>query len=645
MMPDLIWKIICFGYLFLFPIAALPKEPESINQNPDLIEEQANHIAPSHPVKRPSVFRTEDEAAIHKRWKTLDNPESDGWTTEAFANSAAKKLKKVGQFISKIDAFSDESSTLLQGVVNKDFRCGPLLPPYLQTVYSDAIFKVRRTDDQSKKVSNNTVEFKGAKGLSMALLDLCKPFSGATEIRTKFKIFRVIPSAQQIVTRQYVEIVAHKDNGCVEQHATWEARWKTNPENPEGEITLDHLTCIDFEQVTSNVEGGSLFSDCTQSLLGKNPCFGDQFQRGYAFWLLGVPHMRYHTSERMGHPGLAIADVNGDQLDDIYVCQEQGLPNRLFLQQKDGTAIEAAHDWGCDWLQATRGALFVDLDNDGDQDLVGTFLGGTVLASNEGGKFRVRQVLPTGDDMFAIAAADVDNDGDIDVYTTAYYPDKYLDRGSSSGLPASGESFVYHDANGGGENRLLRNDISGDDWLFTDITNASGLGANNSRFSFAAGWEDYDNDGDQDLYVANDYGRDNFYRNDGGTFTDIAADVGAEDAASGMSVSWSDYDHDGRMDVYISNMWSSAGNRIAFQPEFKKNAPLSVKKRLQRFARGNTLLKNASDSDFEDVSKKAGVEMGRWAWGSLFADINNDGWEDILIANGFITKDADGGDL
>ena len=154
-----------------------------------------------------------------------------------------------------------------------------------------------------------------------------------------------------------------------------------------------------------------------------------------------------------------------------------------------------------------------------------------------------------------------------------------------------------------------------------------------------------DNDGDQDLYVANDYGRDNLYRNDNGTFKDIAADVGAEDAASGMSVSWSDYDHDGRMDIYISNMWSAAGNRIAFQPDFKKNAPPEVKQRLQRFARGNTLLKNDSDSRFEDVSKKAGVEMGRWAWGSLFADINNDGWDDILIANGFITKNADSGDL
>jgi hypothetical protein len=92
-------------------------------------------------------------------------------------------------------------------------------------------------------------------------------------------------------------------------------------------------------------------------------------------------------------------------------------------------------------------------------------------------------------------------------------------------------------------------------------------------------------------------------------------------------------------------MWSSAGNRIAFQPHFKQHAPAEVKKRLQRFARGNTLLRNTSKARFEDVSRKAGVEMGRWAWGSLFADVNNDGWDDILIANGFITKDDDGGDL
>ena len=92
-------------------------------------------------------------------------------------------------------------------------------------------------------------------------------------------------------------------------------------------------------------------------------------------------------------------------------------------------------------------------------------------------------------------------------------------------------------------------------------------------------------------------------------------------------------------------MWSSAGNRITFQPEFKADADEEIKNRLQRFARGNTLLHNNGDQTFRDTSKAAGVAMGRWAWSSQLADINNDGWEDILIANGYLTGDDAGGDL
>ena len=593
--------------------------------------------------EKQSVLKTKDATALKEQWESLDNPESDGWATEAFTAAALKKLKTIGSFIEQINTDSNESRDELNRIVVKDFECSPLLPVQLSTIYQDQIFEVQRAElKQKEKIASGTRDYQGASGFQAAIRSLCKPFQGASQLRTKFKIFRVQFDGNEAVTRNYVEIIGLKENGAIEQHATWETRWKVDSnESP----LIEQLKLVDFEQVKSTVSGGPLFADCTTSLLSKNPCFEDQFQRGYGYWMLGVPYTRYQITEMMGHPGIAIADVNGDQLEDLYVCQEQGLPNRLFLQQQDGTALEVSHEWGCDWLQASRSALFVDLDNDGDQDLLTNFLGGVVIASNEGNKFTVRRVLPTGDDMVALAAADFDNDGDVDVYTTSYYADKQLSERQSAGLPASGNAFVYHDANVGGKNRLLRNDINGEDWSFIDITQPSGLDANNTRFSFAASWEDYDNDGDQDLYVANDYGRDNLYRNDSGTFKDIAADVGAEDAASGMSVSWSDYDHDGRMDVYISNMWSAAGNRIAFQPEFKKNAPPEVKQRLQRFARGNTLLKNETDSHFEDVSKQAGVEMGRWAWGSLFADINNDGWDDILIANGFITKDADSGDL
>ena len=110
-----------------------------------------------------------------------------------------------------------------------------------------------------------------------------------------------------------------------------------------------------------------------------------------------------------------------------------------------------------------------------------------------------------------------------------------------------------------------------------------------------------------------------------------------------MSVSWGDANRDGRMDLYVGNMFSAAGGRIARQSAFSPSSTDEERDALLRFARGNTLLMQ-QEGGFADQSLSAGVTMGRWAWSSLFADINNDGWEDLLVANGYITT-PDSGDL
>ena len=290
---------------------------------------------------------------------------------------------------------------------------------------------------------------------------------------------------------------------------------------------------------------------------------------------------------------------------------------------------------GVDWLDGTRGVLLVDLDNDGDQDLVCGSIGFVVFAENDGsGRFTIRELAETSDDTVSLTAADYDSDGDVDVFVCVYFKD---------GDPADpqdrtfvgGGGFVFHDANDGGQNNLLRNEGG---WRFSDVTEAVGLDVDNRRYSFAAAWEDYDNDGDQDLYVANDFGRNCLYRNEGGAFTNVAPEAEVEDRASGMSVAWGDYDRDGWMDLYVSNMYSSAGGRIAFQERFKPGAG-DVKRHLQRFARGNTLFHNSGDGSFDDVSLETDVTMGRWAWSSNFVDLNADGWEDLVVANGYITTE------
>ena len=124
----------------------------------------------------------------------------------------------------------------------------------------------------------------------------------------------------------------------------------------------------------------------------------------------------------MTNPGVAIGDVNGDGLDDLYVCQETGLPNRLFIQNPDGTASDQSASWGVDWLHSSRSALLIDLDNDSDQDLVVAILGGVVIAENDGeGRFHLRDVLKTSEDTMSLSAVDYDMDGRLDIYVCVYY--------------------------------------------------------------------------------------------------------------------------------------------------------------------------------------------------------------------------------
>ena len=569
-------------------------------------------------------------------WQQFDNPSRDGWSSEVFAEAASKSLQQLGKWI---DDPQHISASDLEKMALSSFQCEPLLPVMLMVVLDTPHLVVERFNAQTP--THSVVPFSGPTGLGEAIRQLAAPFQNATDVRTKFKIFKVLPQGDTILTEQYVELTGQLPRGVLEQHATWQAVWDhQDPTAPK----LLTLRLTDFEQVRSKQSGKTLFADATDSVIGHNAAYQAQMLRGMNHWLLRIPNSG--SLANFGHPGLATGDINGDGLEDLYVCQEHGLPNRLFLQNPDGTADEVSSTWGVDWLENTRSALLIDLDNDGDQDLVLGLLGGVALASNENGqRFKLRQILPTSKDVTSLSAADYDRDGDLDLYTAVYYADDVIFAADEAGGPASARNLVYHDANIGGRNTLFRNDIAANSWNFVDATAETGLEANNHRYSLASAWEDFDNDGDQDLYVANDYGRDSLYQNQNGHFEDIGDTAGAEDAASGMSVTWADLDHDGWMDAYVGNMWSSAGNRIAFQPEFKADAKQGIKNRLQRFARGNTLLRNNRNQSFTDISSEAGVAMGRWAWSSQLADINNDGWKDVLIANGYLTGNDDGGDL
>ena len=553
-----------------------------------------------------------------------DDPSADGWETEVLATNAGRQLKALG------DLFFKEGSADLAALLAPGFTCEPLVPSGMRPVLEDDLVLVERPASSTPGPARE-------KALESALAEIRKlsGSGGGNHQDVEFKVVGVSPGStgNTFQTKVIFSLSFSTGKALIEHHATWLVDWNHGPGQADLP-TLTHLAVRDFSRTTTK-RTTPLYSDVTASALGDTPCYHSQLGLGLNHWLGRLPVRA--MLNRFGTPGLALGDVNGDGLEDLYLCQEPGLPNRLFLQKPDGTAEEASAAWGVDWIDDSRSALFLDLDNDGDQDLVVALYGVLIVARNEDRKrFTVATALPCNPSTTSLAAADYDRDGLLDLYVCGYVQD---DGGASIG--AADDRFVYHDAENGAPNSLFRNDGN---LAFHDVTASTGLDQNNQRWSFAASWEDYDDDGDQDLYVANDYGRNNLYRNDGGKFVDVAASAGVEDSASGMSAAWGDYDRDGRMDLYVANMFSAAGSRITTQEQFKTGTREEIRDRFRRFARGNTLFRNTGEG-FEDVSVEAGVTLGRWAWSSNFVDLNNDAWPDLVVANGYLSSETDSGDL
>ena len=557
------------------------------------------------------------------KWNAIDNPSEDGWKTEALAEYANKKLKQLG------DLFFNDGT--LETIITSDFSTDPLSPKELKTMLSKDSIIIQSADIQS-----NTKK-EGAEHLQKELVSTRNQTSELPEERyIKFKIVGIdLKSDQETFNTKVLFNINYKTNSnIVQKNAVWSINWKGLDEHTK----ISDITIQSFSQAIRQ-KAFPLFTEITESVIGENSCYTTQLAHGMNHWLTRAPVRA--MLNRFGTPGISIGDVNGDGLDDFFLCQEPGLPNRLFIQQKDGKALELSKEWGVDWIEDSRSSVIADFDNDGDQDLAVACYGMVVIANNNNQRgFEPVTVLRTSWSTSSLAAADYDNDGLIDLYVCAYVNE---DNGDSIGTGSN--EFVYHDAENGAANTLFKNTTKDTGNLsFIDVTEEAGLNINNSRWSFAASWEDYDNDGDQDLYVANDYGRNNLYNNDKGKFTDLASETNSEDSASGMSVSWADYDRDGNMDLYVSNMFSAAGNRITNQKQFKNSTQQSVRERFRRFARGNTLLRNTGQI-FQDTSLSAGVNMGRWAWGSNFIDFNNDTFPDLIVANGYLTSKSESGDL
>jgi hypothetical protein len=534
---------------------------------------------------------------------TRVDPAADDWRSEALAAEAEGRLRELARWLGS--PAGEPPAQLLAA----DARATRLAPEGL----------ARRTLHGGIEIARGAPDSRTERAAS-ALHDLVGRFAGARSRRVEIAIVGVDVESAALRTRARVETAAVLADGrLAQQTAEWTVEWTVNAGPPGLQIAAIRLES--FEEASRQAP---LLRDATAAVLGAELAGSERLARGGEHWYgridgLGEPNF-------LGSNGIAIGDVDGDGREDLYVAMGTGLPNLLLVQQPDGSVRDVAAQAGVAWLDDTKGVLLADTDGDGDRDLLLAMGPMIVLAKNDGrGRFErfLGMRAPTPGAFHSLSAADYDVDGDLDVFGTRLVE------------PALGEDvpLPLYDATNGRTSHLMRND--GND-RFTDVTREVGLDAGHARFATIGVWGDPDGDGEPDLVVVNAFGRSALYRNDGGRFTDVAREVGAGEPGAGMGASFGDYDLDGDLDLFLTRVYSAAGARITAQPRFSA-ADRAAREALQPQALGNTLLANRGDGTFEDVSDAAAVRMGRWGRGGRFADLNNDGREDLVVPNGFVS--------
>jgi Flp pilus assembly protein TadD/peroxiredoxin len=564
-----------------------------------------SHLKPNYPAKSPleDILR-------------LVIPGSDEFVTEKYAFEIEQELARW-------------SAALIRSTRDLD----PLARLLDHTITASSFKPLRQTT------------LRGSQGIETLRIEFASgTLIGRDEFLKQFRDY--LPSASRILTAQFdlvgleeiskgpldlqvnirYDFVFEAEGTRREQRiGQWQTKWNLDSSN---KWRIHHWVA---GEESRSIASSTAFVDITDHALGSIGSYHAQLLHGTDHWrtlLDGACGIDVY-----GNNGIAAGDFDNDGFDDLYICQPGGLPNRLYRNRGDGTFEDVTERAGVGVLDNTSCAIFADFRNSGHQDLLVVCGTGPLLFMNQGnGTFQIKRDAftfsrdPQGTFTHA-AVADYDRDGRLDVYFCLY--SYYL------GLDQYHYPVPYFDARNGPPNFLLHNEGDG---RFTDRTEAAGLNSNNNRYSFACAWQDSRSSGFPDIYVANDFGRSNLYRNNGdGTFTDISTEAHVEDAGAGMSASWSDIDNDGQPGIYAANMWSAAGQRITDHTLFHKEAPQTVRALYRHHARGNSLYRNMGNGTFQNVSDQAGVGMGRWSWSSDFWDFDHDGYPDLYVTNGYIS--------
>lgn len=343
----------------------------------------------------------------------------------------------------------------------------------------------------------------------------------------------------------------------------------------------------------------------------------------------GVDYLQYDLPEEprlreawYESGGAAVGDCDGDGDADLFVTRlfDQ---DTLFINQGDGTFAPAGEEAGLNLSAPTNGVAWGDVDNDGDLDLYLTTISQRryYLYINDGHCRFTEEAELRGADRaseldhqgFSVTFGDVDLDGWLDVFTTAWSP-----RGVVPG---------QHPENGAA---LLMNRGDFAPGHFTDETQQRGLlispllGFIPGQFSFTAKIADLDDDGWPDIALAGDFGTSRLFFNEGdGQFIDRTEEASVGTDENGMGAALGDYDNDGDLDWFVTAIsdedetCDGEGNRCFWGYS------------------GNRLYRNEGNRTFTDVTDEAGVREGFWGWGTTFFDYDNDGDLDLVMTNGF----------
>jgi hypothetical protein len=358
---------------------------------------------------------------------------------------------------------------------------------------------------------------------------------------------------------------------------------------------------------------------------------------------------------KYGPAGASAIDYDNDGWFDLFFGDGQRA--RLYRNDR-GKFIDVTEEMGLPTdMTGNNVGIFADFNNDGYKDVfLGGYTGHSRLYENvqdPADKTKRRFVDVTeqsglrpkrdGDFVTVAAAGDYDNDGKLDLYLG-----RYLDARKS--LPTT----LFYTRNGEG-NTLLHNDGN---FHFTDVTEKAGI--HETGLTLGVAWGDYDNDGQLDMYVANDFGRNALLHNNGnGTFTDVSKETGTLDPGYGMSSTMGDINNDGNLDIYVSNVhsgqrWYGQAATLyqyiltsARQGTFRQDLPtyleiyhlfgMDFKVYGDRVVKGNSLLINDGHGHFTDTSEKSHANPFGWYWSSTMFDYDNDGRQDIYALNGWIT--------